>query len=154
MTREAILSEIRRTAQENGGVALGKKRFLDATGIAESDWSGRYWTRWSDAVAEAGFVVQSMNPRLPMSTSLRQQQQSYGRSVIFQQRPKSAWLRHRILICRATTRFGGSGDSAAFGKLLFALPRDVPTTNSYRTLESRRPLNHKVARPKERPLNL
>jgi len=32
MTREAILSEIRRTAQENGGVALGKKRFLDATG--------------------------------------------------------------------------------------------------------------------------
>ncbi|PYM01902.1 MAG: hypothetical protein DMF19_04935 [Verrucomicrobia bacterium] len=65
MTREAILSEIRRTAQENGGVALGKKRFLDATGIAESDWSGRYWTRWSDAVAEAGFVVQSMNPRLP-----------------------------------------------------------------------------------------
>jgi len=45
MTREVILSEIRRTAQENGGVAHGKKRFLDATGIAESDWSGRYWTR-------------------------------------------------------------------------------------------------------------
>src|SRR5437870_8246261 len=64
MTREAILSEIRRTAQENGGVALGKKRFLVATGIAESDWSGCYWTRCSDAVAEAGFVCQSMNPRL------------------------------------------------------------------------------------------
>lgn len=65
MTREAILSEIRRTAQENAGIALGKKRFFDATGIAESDWSGRYWTRWSDAVAEAGFLAQSMNPRLP-----------------------------------------------------------------------------------------
>jgi hypothetical protein len=30
MEREAILSEIRRTAQEKEGVALGKKRFLDA----------------------------------------------------------------------------------------------------------------------------
>jgi hypothetical protein len=45
-----------------------------------------------------------------MSTSLRQQQQSYGRSVIFQQRPKSAWLHHRILPSHNTfRRFGGLG---------------------------------------------
>lgn len=65
MTKDHILAEIRRTTAENGGVALGKKRFLDATGIAESDWLGRYWTRWSDALREAGVKGQAMNPRLP-----------------------------------------------------------------------------------------
>lgn len=70
-TKEHILAEIRRTAAENGGVALGKKRFLDATGIAESDWSGRYWARWSDAVREAGVSGQRMNPRLDDDVVLR-----------------------------------------------------------------------------------
>lgn len=65
MTKDHILAEIRRTAAENDGVALGKKRFLNATGIAESDWLGRYWTRWSDALREAGVAGQAMNPRLP-----------------------------------------------------------------------------------------
>lgn len=65
MTKDQILAEIRRTTAENGGVALGKKRFLDATGIAESDWLGRYWTRWGDALREAGVPGQSMNSRLP-----------------------------------------------------------------------------------------
>jgi hypothetical protein len=65
VTKDYILAEIRRTAAENGGVALGKKRFLDATGIAESDWLGRYWTRWGDALREAGVPGQAMNPRLP-----------------------------------------------------------------------------------------
>jgi hypothetical protein len=142
MTREAILSEIRRTALENGDVALGKKRFLDATGIAESDWSGRYWTRWSDAVAEAGFVAQSMNPRLP-DVDVIEAAASIVRSL--GHFPTAAEIRlaaYRILICRAITRFGGSGDSAAFGKLLFALPRNVPTTNSYQNLERPCQLNH------------
>ena len=64
MTKEEILNEIQRTAQANGGVPVGRKRFFDETGIRESDWSGRYWTRWSDAVREAGFAPQSMNPPL------------------------------------------------------------------------------------------
>ena len=61
VTREHILSEIRRTAAENEGVALGKERFFAATGIKESDWSGRHWARWGDAVAEAGLVPNRLN---------------------------------------------------------------------------------------------
>jgi hypothetical protein len=65
VTKEQIIREIRRTAEANGGVPVGRKRFLDETGIRESDWAGRYWTRWSDAIREAGFTPQAMNPALP-----------------------------------------------------------------------------------------
>jgi hypothetical protein len=56
MDKDYILHEIRRTAKENGGLALGRQRFFQETGIRETDWSGRYWPRWSDAVREAGLV--------------------------------------------------------------------------------------------------
>lgn len=54
-SKEQILREIRRLADENGGKAVGVKRFTAVTGISQSDWSGRYWARWSDAVRDAGF---------------------------------------------------------------------------------------------------
>lgn len=56
MTKDDILTEIRRTATANGGLPLGQARFLAATGIKQTDWIGRYWIRWSDALQEAGFV--------------------------------------------------------------------------------------------------
>ena len=49
-----ILSEIKRTAANNGGVAIGWRSFAVETGISEADWKGRLWARWSDAVREAG----------------------------------------------------------------------------------------------------
>jgi len=52
MDKGHILDEIRRTAQENG-IALGTRRFYAETGIKTSDWSGKYWARWGDAIREA-----------------------------------------------------------------------------------------------------
>lgn len=54
MFKEKILSEIRRTALENGGAPLGIKQFAKETGISQSDWYGKYWARWGDAQLEAG----------------------------------------------------------------------------------------------------
>jgi hypothetical protein len=55
MNKHHILEEIKRTAESNGGAPLGRQRSLMETGIRESDWSGRFWTKWSDAVREAGY---------------------------------------------------------------------------------------------------
>jgi hypothetical protein len=51
-----IISEIQRTAAENGGAPLGKKRFSAASGIRYTDWYGKHWVRWGDALKEAGFT--------------------------------------------------------------------------------------------------
>jgi hypothetical protein len=55
MDKAHIISEIRRTAKANGGVALGRQRFEAETGIRRYDWYGKFWARWGDAVREAGF---------------------------------------------------------------------------------------------------
>jgi hypothetical protein len=55
-SKRFILSEIRRTAKENGGVPLGMIRFSKATGIKIADWRGKLWLRWSEALKEAGFA--------------------------------------------------------------------------------------------------
>ncbi len=56
MEKQRILNEIRRTARENGGKPLGVRRFLTQTGVKESDWHGKYWVPWGDALVEAGFA--------------------------------------------------------------------------------------------------
>lgn len=55
MEKQHIINEIKRTAEANGGVALGVRRFQTETGIRQRDWLGRYWAKWSDAVSEAGY---------------------------------------------------------------------------------------------------
>lgn len=64
MTREHILSEIRRTAATNRGVPLGVQRFFTETGIREADWHGKLWARWGDALKEAGFQPNKFNSPL------------------------------------------------------------------------------------------
>ena len=65
MTKQHILAEIRRTADANGGVPLGRERFARETGIKESAFLGRYWASWGDAVREAGLAVNAWNAALP-----------------------------------------------------------------------------------------
>lgn len=65
MNKEFILDEIRRLAQTNGGVALGRDRFERETGIRESKWLGVYWAKWSDAIIEAGLSPRTFNTAHP-----------------------------------------------------------------------------------------
>lgn len=61
MDKQHIIREIQRTAKENGGVALGWRRFEEETGIRYYDWYGQHWTRWGDAVREAGLEPNRMS---------------------------------------------------------------------------------------------
>ena len=63
MNKQRILDEIRRTAKDNGGVPLGTDRFVTETGIKVSDWHGRFWARWGDAVREAGLTPNTLRPK-------------------------------------------------------------------------------------------
>jgi len=60
MTKLHILQEIKKIALANGGKAFGKDKFYNETGIKQSDWYGKYWTRWGDAISEAGFSPNEM----------------------------------------------------------------------------------------------
>jgi hypothetical protein len=64
MERESIVAEIRRTAADNGGIPLGLQAFRRETGIKKTDWYGRFWARWGDALVEAGFSPNQMQEAL------------------------------------------------------------------------------------------
>lgn len=64
MKREFIIAEIKRTAAQNGGRPLGKRRFYTETGIKESDWSGKHWTTWGAALHDAGFSPNEKQQKL------------------------------------------------------------------------------------------
>lgn len=54
LTKQDILKEIQRTANENGGMPLGIDRFTKETSI--TTWEiGKHWARFGDAQQEAGF---------------------------------------------------------------------------------------------------
>jgi hypothetical protein len=49
-----ILGEIKRTADLNGGIPLGRQRFYKEAGIRVADGEGKFWVSWGDAIREAG----------------------------------------------------------------------------------------------------
>jgi hypothetical protein len=109
LTKDKVLAEIRRTAAENGDVALGRSAFFAATGIRESDWIGRWWTTWGAAVREAGLEPQKLNPRLDDELVLQAAArivQKYGRF------PTAAEIR---LECNADPEFPSHNTFRRFG---------------------------------------
>lgn len=70
MDKVEILQEIKRTAAANGGAPLGARKFEAETSIKQSEWLGRHWARWSDAIREAGFVPNELNPATPVAELL------------------------------------------------------------------------------------
>jgi hypothetical protein len=61
MTKQDILSEIKRVASANGGVTPGMASFHKGTGVTYYDWFGIHWSRWGDAIREAGLIPNQMN---------------------------------------------------------------------------------------------
>jgi len=72
MNKEYILREIKRTAEENGGIPLGRQRFTNETGIKITDWQGKYWAKWSDACIEAGYQPNKLQPAYDESWIIEQ----------------------------------------------------------------------------------
>jgi hypothetical protein len=70
MTKEAILSDIRRAAAERGG-RIGLAAFLEFTGIPEKQIPGKHWATWNEALSEAGVETGTFaKPRTPEETVL------------------------------------------------------------------------------------
>jgi hypothetical protein len=62
MEKSYIISEIKRTATSgNAGRPLGWRRFRTETGIQQSDWFPHYWTRWNEAIKEAGYTPNQLS---------------------------------------------------------------------------------------------
>lgn len=62
--KQEILDEIKRTTDDNGGRPLGQIRFTKETGIKPYEW-GKFWSRFSDAVDEAGFKPNKLQSGYP-----------------------------------------------------------------------------------------
>jgi hypothetical protein len=58
MTKDEILSEIRRRGQRNGG-SLSMRSFCRETGVPEKQIVGNYWATWNKAIEEAGLRPQA-----------------------------------------------------------------------------------------------
>lgn len=71
MTKQFIIQEIKRTAAANGGVPLGQRTFEIETGVKYTEWFGKIWARWSDALQEAGFEPNKLTAAFEESDILR-----------------------------------------------------------------------------------
>ena len=119
MNKQYILEEIRRTAKATVGVPLGHRRFYSETGIKYSDWHGKYWARWSDAVREAGLTP-------------NQKTEPYSEEQL---------IARLIALCRELGRFPVSGDLRLKGHD----DSEFPSDTTFRRLGSKRQLVSKVA---------
>ena len=95
MSKEDILSEIRRVAQERGG-RVGLAAFLKTTGIPEKQTFGRHWATWNEALTEAGIAMTSFRrPRTAEASVLEAVAQSIQRLKKWPTENELSLERHR-----------------------------------------------------------
>ncbi len=70
MMRKEIVEQIQRIAEAQGCVP-GSQKFKNITGIAKHVWYGVYWTRWGDALIEAGFSPNTFKHALDKDALIR-----------------------------------------------------------------------------------
>ena len=87
-------------------------RFEQETGIRESDWAGRYWTTWGEAVREAGFERQSLTEGYGDEVLLAHLAALVRRLGKFPPATRFGSHAKRMLDFRATTRSPASGGNA------------------------------------------
>jgi hypothetical protein len=72
LKKQHIISEIIRTAKENNGIPLGRAGFERETGIKYTDWYGKFWTKWGDALTEAGYRPRQLQSAYPIESLITQ----------------------------------------------------------------------------------
>jgi hypothetical protein len=83
--RQQIVAEIRELAASRGRPP-GAWLFQRATGRRRSDWYAKYWSRWSDALSEAGLMANEPRRRLDddaMLTDFAELARSLGRIPVY-----------------------------------------------------------------------
>ncbi|HMR09701.1 MAG TPA: GIY-YIG nuclease family protein [Polyangiaceae bacterium] len=108
--RERILSEIKRLAAANGGRAPGLRTFENDTGIATSQWRGKLWARWGDAVADAGLVPNTSAEKLDPDAVLDCYEEACRRYL----RPPT-YAEWRIFVGNGEDRVGVNALKRVFG---------------------------------------
>lgn len=67
-TKGDIIREIQRIAANHDGQPPGIRTFGMESGFPRSSWEGTYWSKWSDALAEAGFTPNQRNQKFENQT--------------------------------------------------------------------------------------
>jgi len=114
--KDHILNEIRRLALEKGGKAPGQRIFEGKTGITASEWRGKYWARWGDAVAEAGLSPNSANQKLNPTKVL----DCLAEACRLYERPPT-YAEWRMFVAKTENAVGVNALKRAFGSTAAAI---------------------------------
>jgi hypothetical protein len=112
LNKDHVLQEIRRIAEANGGSPPGLNTFESETGIKKHQVVGVLWSRWSDAIREAGLKPNQL-------------QVAYDRTFL---------LEKYVILARELGRLPTKGD---LGVKHRHAP-GFPSVNAWQRLEARR----------------
>ena len=125
--REQILSEIRRMAAVNGEQPPGSQRFESTTGIRRAAWYGVFWTKWGDALEEAGFTANKFAQKTSTNILLEKLAQA----------------------CRHYAKFPTTGELRLYARQQAGFPSHSAFTNGFASRNEMR--NQLAAWTKENP---